>query len=65
VAEHRPGVLAIPVAAVSEGPAGDAAVRVVSGAEDEWRPVELGLVAEGWVEVTAGLEAGEEVRLPG
>ena len=67
VADRRPGVLAVPVAAVSDGPAGDAAVRVAGAGSDadEWRPVELGLVAGGWVEVTAGLEAGEEVRLPG
>jgi peptidoglycan hydrolase-like protein with peptidoglycan-binding domain len=32
---------------------------------DELVPVETGLVAGGWVEITAGLDGGERVRLPG
>jgi multidrug efflux pump subunit AcrA (membrane-fusion protein) len=32
---------------------------------DEVVPVDTGLVADGWVEITGGLDAGEEVRLPG
>jgi hypothetical protein len=77
VATHRPDALAVPVAAVSEGPPGGPAVRLAPDAddasedgedaeagEDEWRAVEMGLVADGWVEITDGLEEGDAVRLP-
>ncbi len=63
---HRDGVVAVPVAAVVQGEDGPA-VRVVGGgdAPDRVTPVELGIVDGGWVEVTDGIEAGTEVRLPG
>jgi hypothetical protein len=61
----RDGVTAVPVAAIVGD--GDAtAVRVAQDdGSDELVPVETGLVADGWVEITAGLAGGEEVRLPG
>jgi hypothetical protein len=39
----------------------------VAQADDADRlvPIETGLVADGWVEVVAGLEGTEKVRLPG
>ena len=61
---QRDGALAVPVAAVVEGDGGPA-VRVVGAGADTRRPVELGIVEGGWVEVTSGLEPGDEVRLPG
>ncbi len=72
VAARRTDVLAVPIAAVSEGPSGGPAVRLAPEAgeageegEDEWRAVELGLVADGWVEITDGLQEGDAVRVPG
>jgi peptidoglycan hydrolase-like protein with peptidoglycan-binding domain len=56
--------LAVPVAAVVEGPSGPA-VRVTGGGDDRIVPVELGVVADGWVAVTKGLAVGDRVRLPG
>jgi hypothetical protein len=60
----RDGVVAVPVAAVVQGDEGPA-VRVTGTGEDRRRAVELGVVDDGWVEVTDGLEGGEDVRLPG
>jgi hypothetical protein len=62
--EARTGAVAIPVSAVVQGPDGPA-VRVVGSKEDQLVAVELGIVEDGWVEVTEGLEEGTEVRLPG
>ena len=61
---RRDGVLAVPVAAlVDDG--GSPAVRLArADGADRTVPVETGLVADGWVEITAGLDGGEEVRLP-
>jgi peptidoglycan hydrolase-like protein with peptidoglycan-binding domain len=60
----RDHVLAVPVSAIVDD-AGSPAVRVAhDGAPDEIVPVETGLVADGWIEVTAGLAGGEQVRLP-
>lgn len=62
---RRDGVIAVPVGAIVDD-GGAPAVRVVQGSgPDRVIPVETGLVADGWVEITAGLDAGEEVRLPG
>jgi hypothetical protein len=62
---RRKGVIAAPVAAVVDD-AGSPAVRVAQAdGPDRLVPVESGLVADGWVEITAGLDGGEEVRLPG
>ena len=60
----RQHVIAVPVAAIVED--GDSpAVRVAhDGTADELVPVETGLVANGWIEITAGLDGGERVRLP-
>jgi membrane fusion protein, multidrug efflux system len=61
----RDGVLAVPVAAIVDD-GGAPAVRVArADGPDDVVPVETGLVADGWIEITAGLAGGEEVRLPG
>jgi hypothetical protein len=63
---RRDGVLAVPVAAIIVDDRGTPAVRLASAdGPDRVVPVQTGLVAEGWIEITAGLEGGEEVRLPG
>ena len=62
---RRDGVLAVPVAAIVDDH-GSSAVRVASaGGPDRVVPVQTGLVADGWIEITAGLDGGEEIRLPG
>jgi hypothetical protein len=62
---RRDGVLAVPVTAIVDG-GGSPAVRVVQeSGPDVAVPVETGLVAGGWIEITAGLDGGEEIRLPG
>jgi peptidoglycan hydrolase-like protein with peptidoglycan-binding domain len=62
---HRDGVLAVPVSAIVDD-GGAPAVRVASAdGPDRVVPVQTGLVADGWIEITAGLDGGEEVRLPG
>jgi len=58
--EQRRGVLAVPAAAVGTSDAGTF-VYVVSADTLLRRPVETGLTAAGWVEVTRGLAAGEQV----
>jgi peptidoglycan hydrolase-like protein with peptidoglycan-binding domain len=60
---ERTGVVAVPVAAVIEGDDGPA-VRVAGTGDDVLTSVELGVVADGWVEVS-GIDADTEVRLPG
>jgi hypothetical protein len=62
---RRDGVVAVPVAAIVDD-GGSPAVRVAQAdGPDRVIPVETGLVADGWVEITAGLDGGEEIRLPG
>jgi Putative peptidoglycan binding domain len=62
---RRDGVLAVPVAAIVDD-GGSPAVRVArADGADKVVPVQPGLVADGWIEITAGLDGGEEVRLPG
>jgi membrane fusion protein, multidrug efflux system len=62
---RRDGAIAVPIAAVVDD-AGSPAVRVAQAdVRDHLVPVETGLVADGWVEITAGLDSGEKVRLPG
>jgi membrane fusion protein, multidrug efflux system len=62
---RRDGVLAVPVAAIVDD-GGSPAVRVArADGADQVVPVETGLVADGWIEITAGLDGGEEIRLPG
>jgi multidrug efflux pump subunit AcrA (membrane-fusion protein) len=58
--EQREDVLAVPAAAigVSEG---NAFVYVVNADTLARRPVQTGLTAGGWIEVTQGLAAGERV----
>lgn len=61
----RDGVIAVPVAAIVQD--GDAtAVRVAhDDGPDELTSVETGLVVDGWIEITAGLHGGGQIRLPG
>ena len=62
---RRDGVLAVPVAAIVDD-GGSPAVRVAqTDGPDRTVPVQTGLVADGWIEITAGLDGGEEIRLPG
>jgi membrane fusion protein, multidrug efflux system len=62
---RRDGVLAVPVAAIVDDD-GSPAVRVAQpDGPDRIAPVQTGLVADGWIEITAGLDGGEETRLPG
>lgn len=61
---ERRGVVTVPVAAVVAGPDGPS-VRPAGGDEDKRLAVDLGLVADHWVEITSGIPAGTKVRLPG
>jgi membrane fusion protein, multidrug efflux system len=62
---RRDGVLAVPVAAIVDDD-GSPAVRVAQAdGADHTVAVQTGLVADGWIEITGGLDGGEEVRLPG
>jgi Putative peptidoglycan binding domain len=62
---RRDGAIAVPVAAIVDD-GGSPAVRVAQpDGPDLVVPVETGLVADGWVEITAGLDGGEDIRLPG
>jgi hypothetical protein len=62
---RRDGVIAVPVAAIVDDQ-GSPAVRVAQAdGPDQIVAVETGLVADGWIEITVGLDGGEEVRLPG
>jgi membrane fusion protein, multidrug efflux system len=62
---RRHGVIAVPVAAIVDD-GGSPAVRVAQAdGPDQIVPVDTGLVADAWIEITAGLDGGEEVRLPG
>jgi hypothetical protein len=62
---RRDGAFALPVAAVIDD-GGSPAVRVAQAdGPDHVVPVETGLVANGWVEIEAGIDGGEEIRLPG
>ncbi len=58
--EQRRGVLAVPAAAVGVLD-GETFVYVVDADTLLRRPVETGLTASGWIEVTRGLEQGERV----
>jgi membrane fusion protein, multidrug efflux system len=62
---RRHHVIAVPVAAIVDH-AGSPAVRVAQAhGPDRTIPVHTGLVADGWIEITTGLDGGEEIRLPG
>jgi membrane fusion protein, multidrug efflux system len=62
---RRDRVVAVPVAAIVDD-GGSPAVRVARpDGPDRTSRVETGLVADGWIEITAGLDGGEEIRLPG
>jgi hypothetical protein len=63
----RENVIAVPVSAIVTGRVGTTVVRVMSGtgdaASEREVPVEVGLIVDGWAEVT-GLEAVQQVRVP-
>ena len=59
----REQAVVVPVEAVLPND-GAPAVRLALGDGDRVVPVETGLVVDGWVEITAGLAAGQTVRLP-
>jgi Putative peptidoglycan binding domain len=62
---RREQAIAVPVAAIVDD-GGSPAVRVAQpDGPDLVVPVETGLVADGWVEITFGLGGGEDIRLPG
>jgi hypothetical protein len=62
---RRHGVVAVPVAAIVEE-GGSPALRVIQAdGPDLVVPVQTGLVADGWIEISAGLDGGEKVRLSG
>ena len=62
--ERRTDVLAIPAGAVGVGATGTF-VYVVEADSLALRPVVIGLTAEGWLEVLAGLRDGERVVVSG
>lgn len=63
--ETRQAVLAVPVNALLAGGNGSYSVEVVDGSKRRLVPVELGIFADGQVEVSgAGLEAGMSVEVP-
>ena len=58
--DRRSGALTVPAAAVGTSE-GSTFVYVVAADTLVRRPVETGLTAEGWIEITQGLQAGERV----
>jgi peptidoglycan hydrolase-like protein with peptidoglycan-binding domain len=64
VTERIADAVTVPVSALHDGPGGTPAVTVVKAGVAIERSVTLGLVTQGWAQVS-GLEAGESVRLPG
>ncbi|GID30460.1 peptidoglycan-binding protein [Paractinoplanes brasiliensis] len=65
VSERRENVLAVPVAALVALPEGGYGLETVDGGTRRFLPVEVGLIADGKVEVRgAGLAVGMTVGLP-
>ena len=64
VIEERLGALTVPSHSVVKRPAGRV-IYVLKGDGVEQRPVELGWRESDWVEVTGGLNAGEELVVEG
>jgi hypothetical protein len=64
---ERKGAVAVPVSALVAGVDGTPAVRRPTGRgePDAVVPVTIGIVTGTWVEVVAGLDPGDAVRLPG
>ncbi|MFD5702346.1 peptidoglycan-binding protein [Streptomyces lasiicapitis] len=64
-AESREDVLAVPVSALVARKGGGYAVQAVTGSGVEYRPVELGMFANGMVEVSGdGITEGLKVGIP-
>ena len=64
VTEQRESVLTVPREAIVSR-SGHSAIFVVRDGLAQERPVELGLASDGMVEVTSGLDEGEEVVTSG
>ncbi|HUX71353.1 MAG TPA: peptidoglycan-binding domain-containing protein [Cellulomonadaceae bacterium] len=64
-ADQRDGVLTVPVAAIVADAVGHPGVVVLDGGARRQVPVSVGVVVDGWVEVSGGLVAGDRVVLPG
>jgi hypothetical protein len=60
----RRNVLAVPVAALVARPGGGYGVRVVRGTQSLTVPVQPGLFADGYGEVSGGVHAGDRVEVP-
>jgi multidrug efflux pump subunit AcrA (membrane-fusion protein) len=65
VTQRADDAVTVPVAALHDGPDERPSVSVVENGVTTVRSVSIGLVAEGWAQVTSGLRAGEHVQLPG
>lgn len=61
VVDAAEDVVAVPVVAVVSDLEGRPAVRVIDDDRVTTVPVELGMAAGAWVEVTSGLDGGETV----
>lgn len=62
ITQRAEAALSVPRALVKKQDDGTYVVRVkLSDGKDEWRPVELGAVSDGKVEIKKGLEAGQVV----
>lgn len=65
---QRGTAVSVPVSALVTGSGGGTVVRAVTGegdaATEEELPVEVGLVVDGWAEVS-GVDEGRQVRVPG
>ena len=64
-ADQRDGALTVPVAAIVADGVGRPSVVVLDGEVRRSVPVSTGVVADGWVDVSGGLVAGDRVVLPG
>ncbi len=64
-ADQHDGALTVPVAAIVQGEDGRPSVVVLDGDARRQVPVTVGVVSDGWVEVSGDLAVGELVVMPG